>query len=103
MTVFQDHLYNDPTEGFFQPNPHTAMFSPLGVYTNPPPPVPPFLLILNQSPKEIAGNDITNCLTHIQCTLKHLKLHASYVDIGGLTDTKLCRDISRLFKTILFN
>ena len=65
MTVFHDHLYNDPTEGFFQPNPHTAMlFHPLGVYTNPPSPVPPFLLTLNQSPKEIAGSGITNCLTH---------------------------------------
>ena len=27
-------------------------------------PVPPFLLTLNQSPKEIVGSDITNCLTH---------------------------------------
>jgi len=51
--------------GFLQPTPHTAMlFHTLGVYTNPPPPVPPFLLTLNQSPKEIAGSDITNCLTH---------------------------------------
>ena len=66
MTVFQDHLCNDPTEGFLQPNPHTAMlFHPLGVYTNPLPPVSPFLLTLNQSsPKEIAGSDITNCLVH---------------------------------------
>ena len=37
---------------------------PLGVYTNPPPPVPLFLLPLNQYPKEIAESDITNCLTH---------------------------------------
>jgi len=37
-------------------------FYPLGVYTNPPPPVPPFLLLaLNQSPKDIARSDITNC------------------------------------------
>ena len=27
-------------------------------------PVPPFPFTLNQSPKEIAGSDITNCLTH---------------------------------------
>jgi len=64
MTVFQDYLCNDPTEGFLQPNPHTTMLFPLGVYTNPPPPVLHFLLTLNRSPKEIAGNDITNCLTH---------------------------------------
>jgi len=38
MTVFQDLLCNDPTEGFFQPNPQTAMlFHPLGIYANPPP------------------------------------------------------------------
>jgi len=54
-----------------QPNPDTAM--PLGAYTNPPPPVPPFLLTLNQSPKDIAESDIT-------CMLK-LKLHDA--DIGG--------------------
>jgi len=24
MTAFQDHLHNDPTEGFLQLNPHTA-------------------------------------------------------------------------------
>jgi len=64
MTDFQDHLHNNPIEGFSQPNPHTAMlFHPLGVYTSPPPPVPPFLLILSQSPKDIAGSDTTNCLT----------------------------------------
>ena len=63
MTVFQDHLCNDPTERFLQPNPHIAVCF-LGVYTNPPPPVPLFLLPLTQYPKEIAGSDITNCLTH---------------------------------------
>jgi len=40
------------------------LFSPLVVYTNPLPPVPPFLLTLNQSPKDIVGSHITNCLTH---------------------------------------
>jgi len=42
---------------------HTQSFCihPLGVYTNPPPPVP---LTLNQSPKDIAGSGITNCLTY---------------------------------------
>ena len=48
---------------FSQTHTQPCCFHPLGVYTNPPPPVPPFLLTLNQSPKEIAGGDITNCLT----------------------------------------
>ena len=39
-------------------------FHSLGVYTNPPPPDTPFLLTLNQSPKDIGGSGITNCLTH---------------------------------------
>ena len=64
MTVFQDHLCNDPTEGFFTAKPtQLCCFRPLGVYTNPPPPVLPFesLLPLNHYPKEIAGSDmITN-------------------------------------------
>ena len=49
------------------------MFSPFRSinYTNPPPPLPPFWLTLNQSPKDIAGSDITNCLTHAIA----LKLH----------------------------
>ena len=65
MTAFQDHLCNDPTEGIFQPNPHTALLlSPFGCIYQPTSPVPPFLLPLNQSPKEVAGSDITNCLTH---------------------------------------
>ena len=49
------------------------LFSPFGCTTNPPPPAPPFLLTLNQSPKEIAGSDITNCLTNTMYV--HLKLH----------------------------
>jgi len=41
MTVFQDHLCNDPTEGFLQPNPHTAMlFSPFGCIYQPTSPCP---------------------------------------------------------------
>ena len=76
MTVFQDHLCNDPTEGFLQSKTHTQpyWFHPLGIYTNPPPPVLPFesLLPLNQDPKEIAGSDITNCLTHT--------MYADYTD-----------------------
>ena len=58
-------LCSDPTKGLLQPNPHTAMlFSPFGCIYQPTSPVPPFLLILNQFPKEIAGSNITNCLTH---------------------------------------
>ena len=68
MTVFQDHLCNDPTEGFFTAKPtHSCAVFTLWVYIpNPPPPVLPFesLLPLNHYPKEIAGSDITNCLTH---------------------------------------
>ena len=41
-----------------EPNPNMAMlFSPSGC-TNPPPPVPYFLLMQNQSPKDIAGSDM---------------------------------------------
>ena len=62
MMVFQDQY---PTEGFYSyTHSQPCCFHPLGGYTNPPPPVPPFLLILNQSPKDIAGSGITNCLTH---------------------------------------
>jgi len=44
---------------------HSHAFFTLWVYnTNPPPPVPPFLLTLNQSPNDIAGSDITNLLTY---------------------------------------
>ena len=65
MTVFQDYLGNDPTEGLLQPNPLTAMlFSPFGCIYQPISPSPTLLLTLNQSPKEVAGSDITNCLTH---------------------------------------
>jgi len=52
----------------------TAMlFHLLGIYTNPPTLVPPFLLTLKNSPKDIAGSDITNyCL-----------MHDALSDIGG--------------------
>ena len=71
MTVFQEHQCNDPTEEFYSQT--HMLFQPLGVYTSPPPPVPPFLLTLNQSPKEIAGSDITNSLTHTMYV--YLKVH----------------------------
>jgi len=58
MTLLRDFYSQTHTQ--------PCCFHPLGVnvYTNPPLPVPPFLLTLNQSPKKIAGSDITNCLTH---------------------------------------
>ena len=68
---FQDHLCNDPTEGSF-----TA---------NPPPPVPPFLLPLNQYPKEIAESDITNCLTHTMYAITFKSCMTGYADIGDLS------------------
>ena len=91
---------------FFFSQTHTQLccFHPLGVYTNPPPPFPPFLLTLNQSPKEIAGSDITNCLTHtmyakafkVACEVcRHWKFE--------LILRKSCRDISRLSKDYLVN
>jgi len=59
MTVFQDYLCNDPTEGFYsQTRKQPCYFHPLDVYTDLAPSFPPFLLTLNQTPKEIAGSDI---------------------------------------------
>ena len=56
MTAFQEYLCNDSTEGFYsQTHTQPCCLHPLGVYTNPPPPVPPFLLTLKQSPNEIAS------------------------------------------------
>jgi len=47
-----------PTNSLLKMSPDTAMlFAPFGC-TNPPLPVPPFLLTQNLSPKDIAGNDI---------------------------------------------
>jgi len=67
ITVFQDYLYNDPTEGFFTAKPtHSRAVFTLWVYIPTHLPVLPFesLLPLNQYPKEIAGGDITKCLAH---------------------------------------
>ena len=49
-----------PTKGFLQLSPNAAMLPGLRVETHPPPPVPPFLLAQNLSPKDIAGSDITS-------------------------------------------
>jgi len=47
-----------PTKAFLEPNPDTAMLFALFRCTHPPPPVLPFLLKQNLSPKDIAGSDI---------------------------------------------
>ena len=47
-----------PTKSLLKTSPDVAMlFAPFGC-THPPPPVPPFLLMQNLSPKDIAGSDI---------------------------------------------
>jgi len=62
MTVSQDHLRNDPTEVFLQLNPHTAMlFSPFGCIYQPTSPCP---TLSAHTEHNLAGSDITNCLTH---------------------------------------
>ena len=48
------------TNGFLQLSPEAAMLPGLSVETRPPPPVLPFLLVQNLSPKDIAGSDITS-------------------------------------------
>ena len=47
-------------KGFLQLSPEVAMLPGPRVETRPPPPVPPFLLAQNLSPKDIAGSDITS-------------------------------------------
>ena len=49
-----------PTRSLLNTSPDTAMlFAPFGcMCTHPPPPVLPFLLMQNLSPKDIAGSDI---------------------------------------------
>ena len=49
-----------PTKSLLKTSPDAALamlFAPFGC-THPPPPVPPFLLTQNLSPKDIAGSDI---------------------------------------------
>ena len=47
-----------PTKSLLKMSPDVAMlFAPFRC-THPPPPVPPFLLTQNLSPKDIAGSDI---------------------------------------------
>ena len=46
------------TKLLLKTSPDTAMLFAPSVCTHPPPPVPPFLLTQNLSPKDIAGSDI---------------------------------------------
>ena len=48
------------TEGVLQLSPEAAMLPGPRVETHPPLPVPPFVLVQNLSPKDIAGSDITS-------------------------------------------
>jgi len=48
------------TKGILQLSPEAAMLSGPRVETHPPPPVLPFLLAQNLSPKDIARSDITS-------------------------------------------
>jgi len=89
---------------FLQPNPHTAMlFSPFGYIYQPTSPVPPFLLPLNQYPKEIAGSDITSCLTHTMYAKAFKAAWRVMQTLEICADTKSCQDISRLLKIILLD
>ena len=47
-----------PTKLLLKMSPDAAMLFASFRYTHPPPPVPPFLLTQNLSPKGIAGSDI---------------------------------------------
>jgi len=48
------------TKGFLQLSPEAIMLPGPRIETHPPPPVPPFQLAQNLSPKDIAGSDITS-------------------------------------------
>ena len=60
-----------PTKAFLQVSPDTPMlFAPFGC-THPPPPVPPFLLTHNLSPKHIAESDIH--VMKLKVSQRHVK------------------------------
>jgi len=48
------------TKGFLQLSPEAATLPGPSIEICPPPSVPPFLLVQNLSPKDIAGSDITS-------------------------------------------
>ena len=56
--------YPVPAKGFLQLSPEAAMLPGPSVEIHPPPPVPPFLLVQNLSPKDTARSDITTCIMH---------------------------------------
>jgi len=56
----QEKAHPVPTKGFLQLSPEAAMLFPPFGCTHPSPPVAPFLLTQNVSPKDIIGNDITS-------------------------------------------
>ena len=103
MTHFQDYLCNDPTERFLQPNPLTAMHAICTLWVYIPTHLhlpPPFLLTLNQSPKEIARNDIINCLTYYTMYAIAFKAARRVIQILEVwADIKLCHVF---LKTSLF-
>ena len=102
MTVSRTICVMTLLRDFLQPNPHTAvLFSPFECIYQPTTPVPPFLLPLNQYPKEIAGSDITNCLTHTMYAIAFKAAWRVMQTLEIWADTKSCQDISRLFKDYL--
>ena len=53
-----------PTKSFLETTPDAAMLFAFFGCTHPLPPIPPFLLKQNLSPKDIAGSDIMKLKTH---------------------------------------
>jgi len=56
-----------PTKGFLQLSPRRGSHAVCTLQVHPPPPVPPFLLAQNLSPKDIAEvtSRAESCMTHI--------------------------------------
>ena len=101
-----------PTKLFPQPSPDTVMlFSPFRC-THPPPPIPPFLLKQNLSPKDIAGCNIMKLKVsqHIYASLvdKGLKLpiiphtFLYYAPIMLISSFQYCVVLTRLSSVLLF-
>jgi len=83
MTFFQDYLYNDPTEGFLQPNPQAAMLFSPWVYI----------------PTHLPLGQTSQIVWHIHArAFKAARLVMQTLEVW--TDTKSCRDISRLVISI---
>ena len=67
-------------KAFLQMSPDTALLFTLFGCTHPPPPVQPFLLMQNLSPKDIAGSDIMK--------LNVLRHHMKSLGRKGLSSTE---------------